>query len=452
MDGAKKGIDESSAALHRHSEAGREVHRVMHLIEEQAPTLAIALRAATSVVGATMIGGIELFNREKEALKGLEESLTTSEWERYTAVIEARTKAMEALNEAEREHLRNIERIENRPSTATERSDAKKQIDKTKAEADAAINDANQRAELAATETIRDPIDKAQKKLEIEERYAAIKKQHDDDQAKRDVDEEHRKLANGQIEEARLGKALEAARGKQKSVPSEEEANKKLEIEKGRLAAIDAEIDKKTERHDALERIPWMERFTPQQMEMNELGLQLDALGKQRDMQKKLVSRIDARHPEEIDKARAASEAVKDLEQQHAQAADRVRSLRDNIPTDDAVSGIKTRERQQQYGIDQQTRLAQFNREVLSSPDGQKLRAAADAENLLQHGQKLTKAQDANLKAVENTLKSQGLSAEAVLKALGQSHSNDQALAKQIWAIHKEMEHLGAQIRAGHNP
>lgn len=311
--------------------------------------LALGAAAATYVI-----------QRLKGDILALNESLTTSDWEGYGAVVAAQKKAMDEATLGASSFAREMERIRDATETASAAGEKLLSVFRAQMNAQDRLDAARKAMEVAQVQAgEKDPVRKQARLLEIEERYAARKRQREDETSRFELEQQRKKMINEQAAVASLDKQLEGAREKQSGLKSEAQVNEKLRVEKGRLATIEDELNKKSERHQVLKDKTWGTRSTPEQMEMKELGGQLDSLARQRDQQRGVVGRLERRAPGLIETYRGSQEAVSMLETMRRGAAERANGIAANLPTQERVAAIEGGARAEVGRMDSATRMAQ---------------------------------------------------------------------------------------------
>lgn len=310
----------------------------------------IALAAAALTIG---------LQRIRQDVANLNEALTTSTWEGYGSAVKAQGKALEEASMGAAQFAREMERIRDATETASKASENLTTVFKAQMNAQDKLDSAHKALEIAQVEQgEKDPVKKQGRLLEIEERYAARKRQRDQEADDFELAQQRKKMESEQAAVGRLDKQLEGAREKQKGLKSEAQVNEELAVAERTLTKITEERDKKSERHQQLKDMSWARRSTPQEWEMNELGGQLGSLDAQVAAQRGIVGKLKGNAPDDINAWRGSQENISMLEGMRRGASDRANGIAANLPTQTAVRNIEADTRQQVGTMESATRFA----------------------------------------------------------------------------------------------
>jgi hypothetical protein len=357
----KDSTQEAGKEAEKSSLSHKDMHKAMHAIGAAAPEVGLAIKSMTSTASAGLAGLLILFEQTKEGISNLQKSLTTSEWENYKSVVEGAKKGLEGLTLEAESFARAMEHAAKAAQTAAEQAEALAKIHTAESSAMDKVRDAQKRFELAQADQIKDPEEKEKKKAEIELRYAADKNRRENEDAKRKINEEYRLAANEEFFQQHNAAKLQAAREHAAGLGTEEDVNKKIDVEKGRLKKTEEEIAEKQKRFDELGDKGRVRRSTPEQHEYTYLGQQLEQLGSIQSGQQNLIRRLEGRRPGQLNAIRAAGEEVKDLEKQQSESLTRSHRLRENLPTDERVAAIERGARGEVVRIDAASQVARGN-------------------------------------------------------------------------------------------
>jgi hypothetical protein len=312
------------------------------------PILGALGRLAFNPLALAAAGVTMLFQRLKQDIANLEQSLTASTWETYGGVLAAQNKALSDASQGASAFAGQMERLLTATQNASTAGERLVTVFKAQMSAQDQVDSARKALELARVEASgKGPVQKQMAVLEIEERYAARKRARDEQTSKFEIEQQRRKMEGEGAAAQALGKQLETARNQQQGLESEAAITEKLRVEKGRLATITDEEEKKSARHQELVDKGWAFRSTPQQMEMNELAGQLDSLSAQKYQQQGIVGRLEAAAPKGISRWRQSEEAIKSLEGLQRGAAERGLGIAANLATQEQVAGIESGARAQ---------------------------------------------------------------------------------------------------------
>lgn len=306
----------------------------------------IALAAAALTMGV---------QRLKGDIDNLQKSLTSSEWQNYASVMSAQEGALAGAAQGAAAFAREMERLASATQTATEESEKLMQVYKSRMSAQDQLDEARKRLETAQANTEQDPVKRAERLFEIEERYAQRKRARQDEASKFELQEQYRRLANERIAVSVYDLELNQARKSQGGLKSEAAISAQLDVERGRLKTIGDEYQQKQQRYQVLADKPWALRSTPEQTEMNELGGQLDSLFAQRGQQQGVVSRLAGAAPGAISAWRAGEERIASLQGLRSGAAQRAQDISEKLPTQQAVAGVERNARAQVSALDSVT-------------------------------------------------------------------------------------------------
>lgn len=321
----------------------RQLAEVIKGLGREFPVLGAVGRIALNPIVAAVTLAAMGFRKLKGDIEHLNAALSTPEFEGYAAVVAAQRKAAQDAAIAVEAHAAAVERLARAESTASEAAERTMTVFKAQMTAEDRLDQARKNVELSRAHGEADPVKRAAKELEIEERYASRKLQREERTRNFERTEQYRKLANEEIAAQMAGSALEKALERQKSLKSEAEITEQIRIEKANLAKTDEDLQAKQERRYGLLQIPWALRSTAQEHEIGYLGQQIEQGGAVRSQQARLVGRLEAAAPGRIAAARAASGAVQALEQTQMGAIQRAEGIRGMLPTQEAVWSTEAR-------------------------------------------------------------------------------------------------------------
>ncbi|HRV30518.1 MAG TPA: hypothetical protein P5169_02325 [Kiritimatiellia bacterium] len=338
--------------------SSRELRTVFRQLAREFPLLGMVGRALFSPLALGAAVATYAIRRLREDLQRLNEALTASAWRDYGSVVEAQREKLTAASLAADAHAAAMERLRAATQTASDASARLMDVYRARMSAEDRLDEARKRLESARVEaTERDPVRRAEKLAEIEERYAARRRAREEEAKRFELAEQYRKAANEEVAARRAGREAEAARAAQAGLRSEAEITARLGVEKERLAQISEELEAKEARLEELRGMGWARRSTPQQMEMESLADQVEALGRQRELQRGIVGRLSARAPGEIAAWRRAGARVEMWEGAERGALERAIGIRAMLPTQEAVAGIESRARTAEAGLERGARI-----------------------------------------------------------------------------------------------
>jgi len=344
--------EESGKASEKATFSHKDMHRALHEIGEKAPEVGTALNAMSRGPAAGLVILISLIRSTQEGIANLQKSLSTSDWDSFSSLIDGAKKSLEGAKLEASAFAREMEHAAKATQTATEKASELAKIHAAESSAMDKVRDAQKKFELAEADQITDKEEKEKRKATIELRYAADKKRREDEDAKFKINEEYRLLANEDNFQTRNAAKLEAARQHAQGLGSEEEVNKKIEIEQARLKKTEDEIAEKQKRHDELADKPWLRRSTPEEKEKDYLAQQLQQLSSIQSGQQALLRKMEQRRPGQINAIRTAGEEVKGLESDQLASATRSHKLREGLPGDERIAGIESAARNQVFMTD----------------------------------------------------------------------------------------------------
>lgn len=352
--------EESSKAADKATGKHQEFKKALSELGKEFPVLGALGRVMFNPIALGAAAITYAIRKLKADIAALNESLSTPEWEGYGAVVSAQKKALEEAASGASAFAREMERIRDATETASQASEKLVTVFKAQMSAQDKLDDARKRMETAQVEAgEKDPVRKQAKLLEIEERYAARKRQRADDTAKFELDQQRKKMENEQAAVETLDKQLVGAREKQQGLKSEAAINEKIRVEKGRLAAEEEDYRKKSERKEQLEGKPWAFRSTAEQWELNYLNEKLGPQGDTIARQKRFVSALEREAPGSIEAWRSGQENISMLEGMRRGAAERAGGIAANLPTQERVAAIESQARNEGGRMDSVARLAQ---------------------------------------------------------------------------------------------
>ena len=338
--------------------SSRELRTVFRQLAREFPLLGMVGRALFSPLALGAAVATYAIRRLREDLQRLNEALTASAWRDYGSVVEAQREKLTAASLAADAHAAAMERLRAATQTASDASARLMDVYRARMSAEDRLDEARKRLETARVEAgERDPVRRAEKLAEIEERYAARRRAREEEAKRFELAEQYRKAANEEAAARRAGREAEAARAAQAGLRSEAEITARLGVEKERLAQISEELEAKEARLEELRGMGWARRSTPQQMEMESLADQVEALGRQRELQRGIVGRLSARAPGEIAAWRRAGARVEMWEGAERGALERAIGIRAMLPTQEAVAGIESRARTAEAGLERGARI-----------------------------------------------------------------------------------------------
>ena len=336
---------------------GKELKNTIRELGQEFPLAGQALRLLTNPIALGLSVAIGIFSKTKEAIEKMNE--TVGESAQWTSLKESVDKTKEAFEAAElgaRSYDRGLERILHATQTVTEKSNELLAVMHAMRAAQNDVESAQKELEVAKAGAIQDPVKRAEAMLAIEEKYAAIKKKHADEDALREEGENHRRLANEQIAAKVLSEQLAAARERQKLTGTEEGHKSKVEVDKKNLDATVEERQKKQARIDEIEKGSRLFRMTATQEELVALKQQVEQLDKLEMQQRKLVGQDKKALPGKLDASRTAGETVADFEAKLKAAHERIAALETAIPQQARIHGIEAAGRDQAEGLRSQAR------------------------------------------------------------------------------------------------
>lgn len=363
--------------------AKQQLRQSLQLLAREFPLLGLAARALASplTLGAAAAG--LAIQRLRGDLERLNEALTASAWRDYGSVVEAQREKLTAASLAADAHADAMERLRAATENASQASSRLLDVYRARMSAEERLDEARKRLESARVEaTERDPVRRAEKLAEIEGRYAARRRAREEEGKRFELSEQYRKAANEEAAARRAGREAEAARAAQAGLRSEAEVTARLAVEKERLAQISEELEAKQARYEELRSKGWALRSTPEQMEMEQLGVQVESLYAQREMQRGIVGRLSARAPGEIAAWRRAGARVEMWEGAERGALERAIGIRAMLPTQEAVAGIESRARTAEAGLERGARIYGVTSEARQSYE----RLLAEITSTLERG------------------------------------------------------------------
>jgi hypothetical protein len=323
--------------------AKKSLFGVLQQLAREVPILGAAARMVMNPIVGVATAAAFAFGKLRNDLAALNASLTTSDWESYARVTEEGKKATEAAQIATAKYANDIERLATAQDTASQAADRLMTAQKAQMSAEERLDEARKRVELAQAGGEKDPAKRAERVLQIEEKYAARKLQREEQTSRYERNETYRKLANEEISAQVAGANLEKAKERAAALGSEAQITEKIRIERSRLAATEQELEAKTARIDELRG-----KFlltTPQNRELSGLYGMTDSLALMRDRQRARVSALEAQAPGQIAAIRAAQGDVSQFEGAQKGAIERAEGIRRGLPTQEAVWGAEGRAR-----------------------------------------------------------------------------------------------------------
>ena len=480
LEKLEKSHKQVEGAAEKNSLTHRQWHRILEGLNGIVPGLGIVMQAAFSPVGATVAAAVTVLGYFKEKLAEVEEQARKAT-ELAILPMNNRLDAMRAgvVNAASamiglRMQLADAARGQETVREATTRSTEalRAQISAAGELAEAWHQNDLADLEFAHQRGIISEDEYAQKRLEIELKFQAKKREIAERQTMTEILARRRKVEDAEGEQAGLAEAA------QKAVQKKIEADAKLAALPGRDTVkkekddADKALREFGEDHDVV--TPIFEELGPDATKATvEKAIRKSSAGKNeysfllamQNFKKwstlkgnadRAHTRFDAYPRQEAERKVAADAAAHEAEQASKRAVDN----QDFITTTKRDLKDKEAGFRAQHAANVEMGQAEKETALLkgatNSPLGRELAAAADAEAAVQHGQKLNRSQDAVLKAVTKTLKDAHLSTEVVkgmIEALGHSASNQTELARQINWIKSEQAKTKTQLDYGvHNP
>lgn len=334
-----------------------ELKKVTKELGAEFPLAGQAIRLLTNPIALGLSMAIGIFTKTKEAIDKMNESVgESSQWESLASAVGKAKEAFENGQISLNSYWRELDRIATAATTATERSEALSKVMAAQRAAQNDVESARKDLELARANTIADPVARARALYEIEEKYAALKKKHADDDARAQESEQVRKLANEKIAAQNLKDQLLAAREKTKALGDEASVRTKVSIEEKRLEQTIEERGKKQARIDEIEKGSRLFRMTATQEELVALKQQVGQLDALEMQQRKLVGRGQKAIPEKVDAIRSAGEQEAGIREQLKSAMQRIAELEKAIPQDRQIRGIEGAGRNQAETLRSQAR------------------------------------------------------------------------------------------------
>jgi len=334
-----------------------EIQQALSKLSREFPVAASAAKALFSGIGGAAMLAAWGFKKLQGDIENLMAALEPSQWATYGSVVAARKADFEAAATGAAGFARELEQTKLMAESASAASEKLVTVFKARQSAQEKVDAAAKDLELARAGGIKDPVQRAQAVLEIENRYAERSRRRQEETANFERNEQHRKIGNERIAVEMLDKQLEGAREKQKGLKSEGEVTEEIKVARDRLNTINNEYITKQERFEALKGKGWAFRSTPEQMEMEQLGGQLDSLFAQRQAQQGIVGSLEAGAPGAIGKWRSSAEHIQMLEGMRRGAGERLGGMISNLPTSEALFGIESGARSAVGNLEDRSRL-----------------------------------------------------------------------------------------------
>ncbi|HZR19601.1 MAG TPA: hypothetical protein VFE51_20115 [Verrucomicrobiae bacterium] len=354
--GAKQsaeGLEEVHKGFVHAGNGAREFHHLLERVSEQSPVMGAALRTAISPVGGAFALGIFAARGLEETIKELNASMTTSEWESYSSVVQATVKSFYDSQIVASKFAGELEHIRTAAETASEQVERLSNIHKAQQTAAEKVAQAQEKLELAKAATIQDPVARAEKELEIQNRFAEAAERRAQATERLAKAEEHRKLANEQLNELRLSSELGRARAGLSGLRPEAAIDEQIRIEESRLAAAHADVERVRERIEEIDKHP----ADPTQFaQLRILKPLLESDQVTEDKQREFVKRLKDARPGEVEAVQAANETVKALEEELKATTQRIKKLKADLGEHEKIAGIEASGRGAVNAIERQTR------------------------------------------------------------------------------------------------
>lgn len=322
----KAGQTEEEHGKKTHFLAGRkrELQAALQALGRQFPEVGQMARYLFNPLTAGLGIASLLINKTKEGIKQLEETVgITAGWESMASAVEKGKDALAAAKLEASAYERQLRAIGTATENAAQKSEDLLKAHQAQMSAEEKLDEARKKAEIARVEaTEKDPVKRAEKLLEIEERHAAKKRKREDDTAAFEMQQRARTLEATKEEGSRLAKELERARGKKAGIESEEEIRDRIEADKVRLKSEEAAQEKRRDRLEELDK----KTLDPTDTEWHErrhLTKAIEEGDMTTDKLRGFIKHETKAAQPKIDRARAAEEEVKRIESERLSAEQR---------------------------------------------------------------------------------------------------------------------------------
>lgn len=440
---AATGHEELSKKVEKSTLKGKEFKKLMQLIGHEAPVAGLALRAAFSPVGATLLAAIAAFKMVMEHVKRLEDAANTSDWSAMTRQTEMIRQAMVESAVATANFEREMKRLGDQSDSTSQKLERQQKIHEALQAAQEKLDDARKRLELAQSGNIKDPVERARKKLEIEERYAAKEKARHDEETRFQLSEKYRLLRGSESAASTIAKlelpGLRAAAARERTPEVLKaqltEAQEALKTVKADLKAKETELEKVEK--DVASRV-----IIPPLFAIDEqYGLEDAIVPLKNGVQQleKLVKKLEAEMPAKLSSYNAAQEAVKAAEARQRAEETTANSLRREIETDKTVSDIEIKGRAAVAPIESAIRGQEAIKTMSEGKVGEVIVAGAEALSTQAAGQKLTADGEAKVTALKNLLAITGENNAKELALLQSLTTNALGMADEIIRLSNEL-------------
>jgi hypothetical protein len=474
LDGVKGATEETGKATERANTHLQGMHKLFHALNEVVPGLGVAMQAAFSPIGAAIslaLMALRLFHEKmkefnEECRKAAEEAAKplTNRLEQQRETVTRSAEGLEHLRErladAARSEVSLRESMEKTISAFKEQAQEAESLALAMKENELAESKRAYAAGLLSAEEY------AVRRLAIEEEYLEKKRKL---VQREEMSEILIRQRAGDLAEAKqpelTGAATEAERKKEKALENlgsydkaginerYKETQKKLkEFEEGHNEEVGwfeqaggphatraslyetmakvGRVTYKTENFDAWQKLKW------------------DADNAAKDWKKA---------PGEEARLKVAAEgASHDAERAAKEAEDNQRFTTKNsedISERRARYNARAQTNRELSGVERDTLGRQQEAAVLGSKEGKLVKDVAEAESILQHGGQISLGQQAEIKTLASKMQHAHMqNSDAILRALGMTVANTEALTAQIVKLSHRLNQQNKQIKNAGSP
>ncbi|GEM_PF-2502839 len=383
-----------------------------------------------------------LINKTREGIKQLEETVgITAGWESMASAVDKGKDALAAAKLEAGAYERQLQAIATAAENAAQKSEDLLKAHQLQMSAEEKLDDARKKAEIARVDaTEKDPVKRAEKLLEIEERYAVKKRKREDDTAAFEMEQRARTLEATKAEGARLDNELAQARGKKAGLQSEEEIRARIETDKARLKAEEEAQEKRRERLEELDKktldptdTEWHERrHLRKAVEESDLTI---------DKQKAFIKHETKAAQTQIDQARAADEEVKRIEGERLAAEQRRKEQEREFKTAQARTAAESAARHGAAGDESFARWA--NAPIGRQAMGDVQEGINIAKEVRDHKQ-VTEESKRRLVEIGSALAGHGVTLQTAVAQMEWAAKNQDNFATQAGRLANVMANLGS--------
>ena len=372
---------ESTKQTKDNREAKQELKKALGELAQASPLAGAAMKAAFSPIGAAISVALVALQYYRREIESLAESTKTSDFEKFEGAMENAAAALQKADMEASAFNRSLIAAGESADTVTARMERLSQVQQVLLSQEEKIANAKKGNELAQAGLIQDPVARAMKVLEIEQRSAAEAKKRADDSQRDALMKKEWSLLAERSQEKGLIQAVTTARERMNGLGAPDSVEKKLEFEKARLASIDADIKKYEEQVDkdkagnwSTAGLPFGQFLSPEAAAIKNRAATLDSLYEQRLAQQTILGQLGAQAPVHAESTAQAADALKTAEAALAAAQGRIRQLNSELEVSRRTTAIEAGARSVIAPIESSTRqtktaveIHQFAAQVLGN-------------------------------------------------------------------------------------